>query len=109
MPKLKRKIRMCKELAAAKKKKKIKKILQLKFLKSAEENEESSTILETFENVEENMNVEEESAGKVPNESVKFESNSNSNRIESFNFRIESGSNRINSNSNCTLIRFDSI
>ena len=69
MPKLKRKIRMCKELAAAKKKKKIKKILQLKFLKSAEENEESSTILETFENVEEDTNVEEESAGDEIEES----------------------------------------
>jgi len=32
-------------------------------LKSAEENEESSTILETFENVEEDTNVEKESAG----------------------------------------------
>jgi len=41
----------------------------LKFLKSAEENEESSTILETFENVEEDTNVEEESAGDEIEES----------------------------------------
>ena len=41
----------------------------MKFLKSAEENEESSTILETFENVEEDTNVEEESAGDEIEES----------------------------------------
>ena len=55
--------------SSKKRKKKIKKILQLKFLKSAEENEESSTILETFENVEEDTNVEEESAGDEIEES----------------------------------------
>ena len=55
--------------SSKKEKKKIKKILQLKFLKSAEENEESSTILETFENVEEDTNVEEESAGDEIEES----------------------------------------
>ncbi|CAJ0647374.1 2049_t:CDS:2, partial [Entrophospora sp. SA101] len=31
-------------------------------IRIAEENEESSTVLETFENAEENTNVEEESA-----------------------------------------------
>ena len=41
----------------------------MKFLKNAEENEESSTILETFENVEEDTNVEEESAGDEIEES----------------------------------------
>lgn len=64
MPKFKRKIRMCKELAAAKKKKKGKEdSTVLETFESAEESEESSTALETFENVEKNTNVEEESAG----------------------------------------------
>ena len=65
MPKFKRKIRMCKELAAAKKKKKDKDstVETFESAEESEEGEESSIALETFENVEKNTNVEEESAG----------------------------------------------
>ena len=69
MPKLKRKIRMCKELAAAKKKKKDKEDSTVEIFEKCRGKWRKPYHSWNLWNVEENTNVEEESAGDEIEES----------------------------------------